>query len=140
MKILYLLFLFITMSVFTARAQNCFTQLEEAFNKRGSYTISDDMHRNVILSFFNTRDTSCVTGKVRVENGTITSIFLEYQDNTFELMERKYFNAKKQFPTITNGISELIYTTEGEKFKVVFIDKLKPKSKEYNKAVIPKDL
>jgi hypothetical protein len=126
--------------VFSGNAQNCYQQLEQAFQKRGAYTISDDMHRNVILSFFTGSDTSCVTGKVRVENGTITSIFIEYQDNTFELMERKFFNSKKQMPTITNGISELIYTAEGEKFKVIFIDKLKPKAKEYNRAVLPKDL
>lgn len=140
MKSISLLFLFFTFAFANVQAQNCYTALENAFNKRGSYTISDDMHRHVILSFFNAQDTTCVTGKVRVENGTITSIFLEYQDNTYELMERKFYNAKKQFPNITNGISELVYTAEGEKFKVIFIDKLKPKSKEYNKAVIPTDL
>lgn len=140
MKKKFLFVLFMSITVFSVKAQNCFTAFEKAFEKRGSYTISDDMHRNVILSFFTLEDTTCVTGKVRVENGTITSIFIEYQDNTFELMERKFFNAKKQFPTLTNGISELIYTVEGEKFKVIFIDKLKPKAKEYNKAVVPKDL
>ncbi len=140
MKNLYLLILLICLGSFDLGAQTCYTQLEKAFTKRGSYTISDDMHRHVIISFFTPSDTSCVTGKVRVENGTITSIFIEYQDNTFELMERKFFNAKKQFPTISNGISELIYTAEGEKFKVIFIDKLKPKAKEYNPAVLPSDL
>lgn len=140
MKNLYLLILFICLGTAEVGAQTCYSQLEQAFSKRGSYTVSDDMHRHVILSFFTGSDTSCVTGKVRVENGTITSIFIEYQDNTFELMERKFFNSKKQFPTVTNGISELIYTAEGEKFKVIFIDKLKPKSKEYNRAVIPTDL
>jgi|TARA_R110000737_G_scaffold348572_2_gene382767 hypothetical protein len=140
MKKIYFLFLLFLTSAFAVNAQSCFSQLESAFEKRGAYTISDDMHRNVIISFFNKSDTTCVTGKVRVENGTITSIFIEYQDNSFELMERKFFNARKLAPTISNGISELIYTAEGEKFKVVFIDKLKPKSKEYNKAVLPKDL
>lgn len=140
MKNIYLVLFLITVSNVKVTAQNCFSQLEKAFEKRGSYTIPDDMHRHVILSFFNGGDTTCVTGKVRVENGTITSIFIEYQDNTFELIERKFYNAKKQFPTIVNGISELVYTAEGEKFKVVFIDKLKPKAKEYNKAVLPSDL
>jgi hypothetical protein len=140
MKNLYLLILFISLAQPDLNAQNCFTQLDQAFTKRGAYTISDDMHRHVIISFFNSADTTCVTGKVRVENGAITSIFVEYQDNTFEIMERKFFNIKKQAPTISNGISELIYTAEGEKFKIIFIDKLKPKSKEYNKAVLPTDL
>ncbi|MBI3237685.1 MAG: hypothetical protein HYZ43_02385, partial [Flavobacteriia bacterium] len=31
---------------------DCFKKLEDAFTKRGSYTIADEMHRNVIISFF----------------------------------------------------------------------------------------
>lgn len=119
---------------------DCFKKLEEAFTKRGSYTIADEMHRNVIISFFTPEGTECVSGKVRVENGTIVSIFLQYDDNTYELYEKKFYNAKKQAPAITNGISEMIFTSDGEKFRVVFIDKLKPKQKSYKSVDIPDDL
>lgn len=140
MKVFYLILSFVAFPITQLSAQNCFKQLENAFNKRGAYTVSDDMHRHVIISFFTPNDTTCVSGKVRVENGTITSVFVEYQDNTFELMEQKFFNAKKQFPAVTNGLSELVYTADGEKFRVVFIDKLKPKAKEPKKAELPSDL
>lgn len=119
---------------------NCFKKLEDAFAKRGSYTIADEMHRNVIISFFTPEGVECVSGKVRVENGTIVSVFLQYNDNTYELFEKKYYNAKKQAPIITNGISEMIFTSDGEKFRVVFIDKLKPKQKSYKSVEIPDDL
>ena len=45
---------------------DCFKKLEDAFTKRGSYTIADEMHRNVIISFFTPEGTECVSGKVRV--------------------------------------------------------------------------
>jgi hypothetical protein len=98
------------------------------------------MHRNVIITFFTPDGTECRSGKARVENGTIVSIFLQYDDNTYELYEKKFTNAKKASPTISNGISEMCISVDGEKFKVVFIDKLKPKAKSYKQADLPTDL
>lgn len=137
-----LLVIFVLISYLGSYAQNedCFKRLEKAFQKRGSYTISDDMHRNVIISIFEEGETSCVTGKVRVENGAIVSIFLQYKDDTYELMDKKFYNAKKEPPTIENGISEMILTSDGEKMRVVFIEKLKPKAKSLKSANIPTDL
>jgi len=120
--------------------EDCFKKLEDAFTKRGSYTVADEMHRNVIISFFSADGTECVSGKARVENGTIVSIFLQFDDNTYELYDKKYYNAKKQAPSITNGISEMVFTADGEKFRVVFIDKLKPKQKSYKPVELPSDL
>ena len=119
---------------------DCFKKLEEAFSKRGSMSIADDMHLNVIVSFFEGESVKCVGGKVRVENGTITSIFLQFNDNTHESMNKKFYNSKKTPPIISNGISEMIYTAEGEKFRVIFIDKLKPKKREYKEINLPDDL
>ncbi len=128
---------FITAAV---NAQDCFIRLQKAFDDRGAYSISDDMHRNVILSFFEDGSSYCVSGKARVENGLVVSIFVQYDDNTYELMEKKIYNSKKQPPQIVNGISEMIYNSDGEKFKVVFIDALKPKQKSLKPAVLPDDL
>lgn len=125
----------------SAQSQDCFKKLEDAFTKRGSYTVADDMHKNVIISFFEGEGTSCVTGKVRVENGVIVSVFLQYRDDTYELfMDKDIYTAKKQAPLIQNGISEMIITPKNEKFRVVFIDKLKPKAKAYKSAELPDDL
>jgi hypothetical protein len=124
----------------TAQDQSCFERLEKAFSERGSYTVSDDIHRNVIISFFENSDVYCVKGKARVENGTVSSIFIYFDDNTSELYDKKFYNQKKQPPIITNGISEMATTSDGEKFRVVFIDNIKPKKKSFQQAVIPDDL
>lgn len=139
-KYLFLSLAILSFLGFYAQEEDCFKKLEEAFTKRGSYTISDDMHRNVIVSFFDVSGSSCVAGKARVENGLIVSIFLQYKDDTYELMDKKFYNAKKTSPVITNGISEMIFTADGEKFRVVFIDKLKPKAKSFKNANLPDDL
>lgn len=124
-----------------AQQTDCFKRLEDAFQKRGALTVADAMHDNVIISFFNQDGTTnCVNGKVRVENGTIVSIFVYYKDNSSELYDKKFTNLKKQAPTISNGISEMIVAQDGEKFRVVFLSKLKPKQKELKEAELPEDL
>lgn len=129
---------FLSMNAFSQKT--CFDKLEEAFTKRGSNTVADDMHRNVIVSFFEGNQVNCIAGKARVENGAIVSVFVFFEDGTPELIDKKFYNAKKQPPMITNGISEMIYTQDGEKFRIVFIEKLKPKAKALKEAVLPDDL
>lgn len=124
-----------------ANAQDCFTRLQKAFDARGAYAVADDMHRNVILTFFEADGTSyCISGKARVEKGLVQSVFKQFQDDTYELMEKKFYNAQKQPPVIVNGITEMIHNTDGEKFKIVFIDALKPKQKSYKEIDLPEDL
>lgn len=129
--------------VFAQNTQNdnCYKKLEEAFQKRGAYTVADEMHRNVIISFFEGENVNCVSGKVRVENGVVVSVFIQYGDESYELFQDKeIFNAKKQAVSISNGISDLVITPKGERYRVVFIDKLKPKPKALKQAVLPDDL
>lgn len=113
-----LLFLSTVFLTFSLTAQSdCYKKLEEAFTKRGAYTVADDMHRNVIISYFEKEGTSCVSGKARVENGQIVSIFIQFDDLTYELMDKKFYNDKKAPPSISNGISEMIYTADGENLR-----------------------
>jgi hypothetical protein len=139
-KYLFLSLTFLAFLGTYAQDDDCFKRLEDAFMKRGCYTIADDMHRNVIISFFDEGGSTCVAGKARVENGLIVSIFLQYKDDTYELMDKKFYNSKKTAPGYTNGITEMIFTPDGEKFKIVFIDKLKPKAKSYKSVALPDDL
>jgi hypothetical protein len=138
--------LFIITSVFLfntnaiAQEADCLKKLEHSFATRGSYTVEDAVHKSVIVIQLTPTGNSCFNGKARVENGTIVSIFIELEDSTFSLLDKKYTNEKKSAPSIINGISELILSEDGEKYKVVFIDKLKPKAKSYKEAVIPEDL
>ena len=137
-SLLLVLTVFITMA---ANSQDCFTRLQKAFDKRGANAVANEMHRNVILSFFDEDgSTYCISGKARVENGQIQSVFRQYEDDTYELMEKKFFSASKKPPVIVNGITEMIYNTDGEKFKIVFIDALKPKQKSYKEISLPDDL
>ena len=137
-RILILSSLVLSFSSFSQ--DDCYKRLEEAFSKRGAYTVADDMHRNVIISYFEKEGTRCVSGKARVENGQIVSIFIMYDDNTYELLEKKFYNEKKAPVTIDNGISQMILTPDGEKFKVIFIEKLKPKQKTVKEATLPDGL
>ncbi len=132
------LFLFKTNAI--SQEADCLKKLEHSFAKRGSYTVEDAIHKNVIVVQLTPTGNSCFNGKARVENGTIVSIFIELEDSTFSLLDKKYTNEKKSAPSIINGISELILSEDGEKYKIVFIDKLKPKAKSYKEAVIPEDL
>jgi hypothetical protein len=138
-KYLFLTLVFISSYGIFAQ-DDCFKKLEDAFKKRGSFSVADDMHRNVIVSFFEGTSSNCVAGKARVENGTVVSIFLQYKDDTYELFDKKFYNEKKLAPKIENGISEMIHTVEGEKLRIIFIDKLKPKAKSYKGVTLPDDL
>jgi len=129
----------LTFTIAQAQEENCYDRLEKAFKERGAYTVSDDIHRNVIVVFFEDEETYCVKGKARVENGTVSSIFIYYDDNTSELFDKKFYNQKKQAPTISNGISEMIMTSDNERLKIVFVEKIKPKRKQFKEAIIPDD-
>lgn len=140
MKKLFLILATVALSVGTLSAQdNCFERMEKAFKERGSHVIGDNMYDNIIISFFEEDNVRCIKGKVRVENGTITSVFIYYEDNSSPLFTDKPLTQRKQAPTISNGISEMIYTPNGEKFKIVFIEKIKPKQKKFKEAEIPDD-
>lgn len=121
-------------------SQDCFSRLQKAFDDRGAQPVIDEMHRNVIISYFEDGSSFCVSGKVRVENGTIVSIFLQYDDGNYDLMDSKFHNLNNTAPLIINGISEMIITEDKEKLRVIFIDTLKPKKKGYKEVVLPDDL
>lgn len=122
------------------RPMNCFEQWEAVFKKRGAYTVPDNMHRKVIVSFLEGSDAYCYYGKVRVENGKITSIFVKYEDDTYQLFDKKFFNKDHKAPGISNGISERILTEDDEALRVVFIEQIKPKKKKYQQAPGPGEL
>ena len=123
-----------------ARPMNCFEQWKEVFKKRGAYTVVDDMHRKVIVSFIEGGDAYCYYGKVRVENGKITSIFVRYEDDTYQLFDKEFSNEERKAPGISNGISEKIVTEDKEALYVIFIESIKPKKKKYQQAPGPGEL
>jgi hypothetical protein len=126
------LLLFFTLSISSVFAQTgCLEEWRAAFADRGAYSVSDDMHRIVYISFVENGESWCVLGKARVENGKIVSVFLQYEDGTYELMDMKLLNTAGKAPGVENGISEEVINEENEHFYVIFVEKLKPKKKEY---------
>lgn len=118
----------------------CYAEWKAAFDERGSYAIGDEVHRNVYIAFVEEGESYCVAGKARVEYGKIVSIWLMFEDGTYDLMEADKFSTKaKTSPGIVNGISEEIITKEGEKLYIIFVDKIKPKKKTYKTVGGPGD-
>ena len=132
--------LVLTTLTFAQADNTCYKIWEKHFKKRGAYSVADDMHRNVIVSFVEGDEAYCYRGKVRVEGGKITSIFIQYEDNTYELYDQKFYNSKRERPGIINGMSENISSENGEKLKVFFIEKVKPQKKQYKAAPLPGDM
>lgn len=136
-----ILLLFITFLFSGAYAQSgCLEEWRAAFEKLGAYSVSDDMHRKVYISFVEDGKSVCLSGKARVENGKIVSVFLQFQDGTYELMDMKLTNTKGMAPNVENGISEEIINEDNEHFYVIFVEKLKPKKKEYKTVGGPGDI
>ena len=118
----------------------CLQEWRSAFEKRGAYSVSDDMHRKVYISFVEDGESTCFLGKVRIENSKIVSIFLQFEDGTYELMDMKFANKDNRPPGVINGISEEIINEENAHFYVIFVEKLKPKQKEYKTVGGPGDI
>lgn len=137
---LNLLILMVNFAFAQEKELNCFEKYERAFKERGSYVISDNIYTNVMISFFEGDEAYCVRGKVRVEKGYITSIFYYFDDNTEKLYEKKFQNLSNEPPTISNGISEMIVNADKERFRIVFVDKLKPKRRKLQEMTVPDDL
>ncbi|HAA01558.1 MAG TPA: hypothetical protein DEP18_03910 [Flavobacteriales bacterium] len=113
----------------------CYEAYKKEFDERGAYTVDDGKYTGVIIVVATADGTDCVSGKVQVEGGNVTNIWLQYEDNTFEFLERKYVGNKN--PKIVNGITEPLKTTNGETIYVIFVDKIKPKKKQLKKVTGP---
>jgi hypothetical protein len=119
--------------------KTCLEKWQDAFKKRGADAIGDGMHRNVIVSITDKEGTECFVGKARVELNKVNSIFVLLEDETYELFEPDQFKEKAP-RKIENGVSEAWVSNDNRTFRVVFIEKLKPKAKEFKKAPDPGDL
>lgn len=134
---LLLLLCFVFSGVYS---QGCLSDWQSAFKKRGAYSVSDDMHRKVYIHFEDGVDSYCVAGKARVENGVVVSIFLQFEDGTYELMDMKILKKDGKPGTVINGISEELINENGEHMFVIFVEKLKPKKKGYKTVGGPGDM
>lgn len=116
----------------------CYQKYAEIFEKRGANEVADGIYDDVIITFRKGSMADCFYGKVTVKGGTINTdeMFLKFEDNTFERVTRKYRNPD-QVISIINGMSRTIVTVEDELIDILFVKKIKPKKKNYVKAVDP---
>lgn len=117
------------------KESTCYEAYKKEFDERGAYMVEDGKYTGVIISIVTSQGTDCVYGKVAVEGGYVTTIWLMYEDNSYEYFDRKYKGPTKA--KILNGITEGLQTVDGEIVYVVFVDKIKPKKKQVKKATGP---
>ncbi|MBX7094561.1 MAG: hypothetical protein K1X56_07575 [Flavobacteriales bacterium] len=113
----------------------CYEAYKKEFDERGAYTVDDGKYTGVVISIITAEGTDCVFGKAQVEGGIVTNIWLQYEDNTYDFLDRKYIGSKSV--KINNGITDPLKTTAGETIYVIFVDKIKPKKKQLKKVTGP---
>ncbi|HLP10622.1 MAG TPA: hypothetical protein VK177_01755 [Flavobacteriales bacterium] len=113
----------------------CLEAYQKQFAERGSFPIEDGTYKSVVVSIVTKTGTDCFSGKAKVEANLVTAIYIAYEDNTYEYLDKKYKSDKAK---IYNGISEPLTTLDGlEKVYVIFTEKIKPKKKQFKKITGP---
>lgn len=108
------------------QAQDCYEQIQAAFDSKGAYLVTDGMHENANIVLLSEDGPACILGKAYVSGGKVASFYLQYEDGSYQKFDKSFYNAQRQQPVITNGASELMYTPDRETFKIFFLDALKP--------------
>ena len=120
---------------------NCYFKWAKLFEERGAEDVEDGSHENIIITFRRGTKAECFNGKVDVKAGKITGIFLRFEGGTYEPLDKKYKHNEKNQVTndikIVNGISTTLVTDDDQLINVIFVKKLKPKKKAYEKAPEP---
>ncbi len=137
MKKIYLItFLLLPSFLSFSQDVDCYNYYYKVFEARGAYNVQDGTHEEVIISIRTGNSAECYNAKVEVKDNTVTKIFLEFEDGTYEPYTPKF---KNDYPTtIKNGVSRSQITMEDEIVNVFFIKKIKPKKKKYKKAKLIK--
>lgn len=117
---------------------NCYLKWAQKFEDRTAFDVEDGSYTDVILTFRNGSNANCFNGKAEVKNNMVTAMYLKLEDGTFEQVKRKWKYEIKDV-TIQNGISKTLITIDDELINVMFVKKIKPKKKGYEKAPDPND-
>jgi hypothetical protein len=136
MKRLYTFLIVTILTSMTYAQDNCYESYRVVFENRGSDEINDGVHDDVIISNRSKDGNECYLGSVTVKNKEIVEIAIYFEDGTKEVV---VYTFKDKLPwTTDNGISRTRVTTKDEQINVMFIDRIKPKKKQYKKAPLPK--
>jgi len=131
----FILFLsFSALHAQTPSQETCLQQYKKVFKERGADHVPDGMHRRVVVSITTGNTTDCYLGKARVEGTKVTAIFVQFEDDSYELFEGQDFKVPYG-SLIKNGISEPWLTKEDNmRMQVIFTQNIQPKKKKFKKA------
>jgi hypothetical protein len=131
------------------KTANCYDQWYSTFKERGAGAVADGTH-DVIISLRNEYDyAECFLGKIDVKDGKIASkLQIQKVDGSYEEFSKKvsslYQNAegvvKEEVRNITNGMSESLELSDGERIRLFFYKSLSEKTKANKKAPAPSAL
>lgn len=120
-----------------AKEETCLEAYQRVFAERGAYPVEDGTYKDIIISVVTAKsgETECFAGKAKVEQAYVIAIYIAYEDNTYEYLDRKYRNDNRA--KINNGITEPLIADNGDKIYVIFKEKIKPKKKQFKKVTGP---
>lgn len=117
---------------------NCYLKWAARFEERGADEVEDGTYTDVIITFRNGSGADCFNGKAEVKDGKVTGFYLRLEDGSYEEVKRKWKYEIKDVKII-NGMSSTLITADEKLINVLFIKKIKPKKKGYEKAPEPSD-
>lgn len=120
-------------------ALNCYDKYNQKFEERGANDVKDGWYENVVITFRQGNESDCVLGKVQVEQGAVTQMYLKNIDGTYQIFTKKWKYPEEK-AIITKGISKTRLTIDGELVNVIFLKSIKPPKKKIQSAPNPDDL
>lgn len=113
----------------------CYTAYARIFESRGARDVEDGMHDNVIISVRQGVRCDCYKGKARVERGTVKEMYIRFTDGGYDVYSPSV--KMEQIQEIVNGISKTLITADERLVNVLFVNHIKPKKREYERASLP---
>jgi S1-C subfamily serine protease len=128
-----------SISLFAGDRVNCYDAYKQKFAERGANEIKDGWHENVVITFRQGNEADCVLGKVKVEKGSVTQMYLKSVDGTYQVFTKK-FKYEDIEPVVSNGISKSKLTIDHEVVNVIFPASIKSPEKKIAAAPNPDDI
>ena len=118
---------------------NCYEAYNKKFAERGANEVKDGWYENVVITFRQGNQADCVLGKVQVEKGSVTQMYLKNIDGTYQIFTKKWKHENSK-SIVSNGISKSRLTIDNEIVNVIFTTSIKPPKKKIAVAPSPDDL
>lgn len=138
-KLILILMIAVSSTVFAqGAALNCYQKYAKKFEERGANEVPDGWDEDVVVTFRQGSTSECLMGKVKVEQGIITQIYLRNTDGSYEIYTKQFKHETKA--TVTNGISKTLVTVDDILVNIIFRKSIKPPKKKITVAPDPDDL